>query len=161
MKYFIAIIFSIIIIDYCNAQTNNEFLFIGQVKNSITQQPLEYLKISLNDLKYKLTDEEGLFSFDNLKKGKYNLQIKNQNKILVDTTLIIDKNIFDLTFYVKLQCSKFNNIKALKDIKNGTPLLLLKGGVAPVIYSTDDILNKNSTSNIMTLAASYLKVLIA
>lgn len=137
MKYLLFIIL-IVTIDFCIAQTNNEFLFIGQVKNNETQKPLEYLKVSLNNLKYKITDNEGLFSFDNLKKGEYTLQIKNQKKILFDTTLIIDKNLFDLTFYVEFKCSRYNSIKALKDINNGTPFLFLKGGVAPITYSTDD-----------------------
>lgn len=47
-----------------------------------------------------------------------------------------------MTLKVKLECFTYNKKKAFKDIKNGPPLLLLQGGIAPMIYTTDDEFEK-------------------
>jgi hypothetical protein len=84
------------------------------------------------------TDEAGEFIFRNLENGEYKIKIVSEFGT-IDTILRIDnKSISDFTALFYSSCDVNRKI-AIQDLKNGKPRLLIFGGIAPSVYSNQNI----------------------
>ncbi|HEY9002485.1 MAG TPA: carboxypeptidase-like regulatory domain-containing protein [Mucilaginibacter sp.] len=81
-----------------------------------------------------VTDSMGLFKITGLAKGKYKLV---NSALGVDAPFSVPKQS-ENTFIVNVSACSFGSAKAQKDIKEGKPMLLLSGGIAPVSSPKED-----------------------
>ena len=78
---------------YATAQNNCEFTFEGTVIDNHNDQPLVGAVVRLNDTSVKITDENGKFSFENLCKQNYNLNISHIDCEPLNETILLNNSI--------------------------------------------------------------------
>lgn len=93
-----------------------------------------------------ITDSLGNFEFKGLKKGVYTLLLREESNfsgiIVPDSIIQLDNiSVKNLDLIGTLEC-EFNNEVAVLHIKEDTPGLIVKGGIAPVIYESDQKFKK-------------------
>jgi len=104
---------------------------------------LKYTHLAVVDAHGKVlsrwvTDSMGLFKITGLTKGKYRLV---NIALGVDAPFSVPKQS-ENTFIVNVSSCSFGSAKAQKDIKEGRPMLLLSGGIAPVSSPKEDNFEK-------------------
>ena len=83
-------------------------------------------------------DSSGSFTIYNLSPGQHKLSFSAFGYDNMDTLVSIsDKDIINFTWVIYTYCWKYNRDKALMDIKAKKPTILLQGGIAPIVYTTD------------------------
>lgn len=110
----------------------------GQLIDQISKRPIDLLEVNLDDTIRGRADFEGYFSFENVLPGEHKIQVVTSGQVLVDTTITLTDSKFDITIPIRLNCFKFGEKQALDDIDSGEPSFLLQGGIAPVVYTTDE-----------------------
>jgi hypothetical protein len=88
-----------------------------------------------------VTDSSGLFKITGLTRGKYRLV---NSALGVDAPFSVPKQS-ENTFIVNVSACNFGSAKAQKDVKEGKPMLLLSGGIAPVSSPKEDNFEKKYT----------------
>jgi hypothetical protein len=88
-----------------------------------------------------ITDSSGLFKITGLAKGKYRLV---NSALGVDAPFSVPRQS-ENTFIVNVPACNFGSAKAQKDVKEGKPMLLLSGGIAPVSSPKEDNFEKKYT----------------
>ena len=78
---------------FATAQNNCEFTFEGTVIDNHDDQPLVGAVVRLNDTSVKITDENGKFSFENLCKQNYNLNISHIDCEPLNETILLNNSI--------------------------------------------------------------------
>lgn len=163
MKVFIRIvtvsIFSVILFSNCKSKEikkseldnkNTNFIISGELKVIFGTEisiPKEALLVLQPSNKTTNIDGSGHFVFRNIKKGKYNIQILDFNRIpKVFEVEIIDKSVQNFDIIIKSDC-KVNTQIAKNDVKNNKIRLLLVGGIAPLINSNDSEIEKKYSFN--------------
>jgi len=107
---------------------------------------LKYTHLAVVDAHGKVlsrwvTDSMGLFKITGLAKGKYRLV---NSALGVDAPFSVPKQS-ENTFIINVSTCSFGSAKAQKDIKEGKPMLLLSGGIAPVSSPKEDNFEKRYT----------------
>ena len=107
---------------------------------------LKYTHLAVVDAHGKVlsrwvTDSMGLFKITGLTKGKYRLV---NSALGVDAPFSVPKQS-ENTFIINVSSCSFGSAKAQKDIKEGKPMLLLSGGIAPVSSPKEDNFEKRYT----------------
>lgn len=88
-------------------------------------------------------DSSGRFTLYSLSPGQYTLSFSAFGYDSKDTIITISgADINNLTWTIYTDCWKYSKEKALKDIQADTPAILLQGGIAPVVYTTDKSFEK-------------------
>ena len=131
------------------AQSVDTFRISGTVISIISNRPISEATIAYTRAKGVLSDSNGHFAINKLSAGQYKLSFSALGYDSKDTLVTIaDKSITDLVFNIHTDCYAFpqmNKELALKDIKDGKPKILLVGGIAPIVYSTDKHFEKKYT----------------
>lgn len=121
-----------------NAQNNENNLRIsGSLKLLVGLEILTPEKATLQikpTYKVSISDSLGNFHFENLKPGKYNLQVIGFGYQNLDTLVTLEnESLEDLNLLIVANC-EVNREIAERDIKKKKPKLLLVGSIAPVVY---------------------------
>ncbi|RZJ78203.1 MAG: hypothetical protein EOO47_14555, partial [Flavobacterium sp.] len=117
------------------SQDVQKFVLKGNAKAIIDNDtiPAYDLLLSINNTGLvSNTKKNGNFKFNTLQKGNYHLRSANTN---FDTLINLNGNK-NIQLFIRLDCENSKQ-QAINDIKNNSAKLLLIGGIAPVIYSTD------------------------
>jgi len=80
------------------------------------------------------TDSLGNFRLENLKNGKYNIEIVGEGFEPKDTSIVINDNSVENFKLMFVSNCTVNGKVAEYEIKKGNPRLLILGGIAPVFY---------------------------
>lgn len=133
------------------AQSADTFKISGTVVSTNSGNAIAGGTIMITRTRGTIADSLGHFTIGELKRGQHKLSFSALGYDNKDTTVtIVNSNINNLIFSVHTDCYSFpevNSEMALKDIKEGKPKLLLAGGIAPVVYTTDnDFSNKYKVS---------------
>lgn len=110
-------------------------------------------KTIVNTINYRtITDSLGNFEFNALKEDTYTLyldqDINSSGIVLPEQVIQLDnKSVGNLNLTGTLNC-EMNNDLAILHIKEHKPGLVLIGGIAPVIYESDQKFEKSLLSNI-------------
>jgi len=95
-------------------------------------------RINFLPKKAVLSDSAGHFIIYGLCKGQYKLSFSALGYDNRDTIININNgNVDNIVWIITTDCSGFNAVKALKDIKENKAHLLLYGSIAPVIRPSD------------------------
>jgi hypothetical protein len=141
MFKFIATYFLTLLASLALAQSSDTFKISGTVISLNSNQPIADATIKFTRTKGVLSDSLGHFIIRGLAKGQHKLSFSAFGYDEKDTTITITQtDIDDFKFVVYTACNGFNSFnreKAIDDIKKGKPKLLLVGGIAPVVYTTD------------------------
>ena len=112
----------------------------GTIVSSTTNKPIPFGVIYVSSTKGYKVDGSGKFTIDGLTMGKHKLSLSAFGYAKMDTTITIDDgDLIDFKWFVSADCQRYSRESALKQIKSKTATLLLQGGIAPVIYSSDQI----------------------
>lgn len=86
----------------------------------------------------QLTNEEGYFRIDSLiVDQKYEFRVISMS--YSDTISIIPSLIEDTVEFHLYAICKYDSLRAIQDIQNATPMILLFGGIAPTALSESDL----------------------
>jgi hypothetical protein len=127
---------------YSQESSTEKYIIKGKVIALLiaTPTPVSESVIQLTGEKPEITetDEKGEFIFRNLKNGEYKLKIISEFGA-IDTVLRIDnKSISEFSAMFFSSCDVNRKI-AIEDLKNGKPRLLIYGGIAPIVYTNQNI----------------------
>ena len=81
-------------------------------------------------------DSSGYFSFPVSAVGVQKISFFSLDFEKKDTAITITDSLYKLTWLIYSGCRKFNRQKALTNIAEKKPLILLQGGIAPVTNSS-------------------------
>jgi hypothetical protein len=120
------------------AQRNDTLKISGRVISANSGEGIPDATIMITRTKGFKCDSLGNFTIYNLSTGQHKLSLSAFGYDNKDTLVSIsDKDITNFTWTIYTECWKYNREKALKDIKAKRPMILLQGGIAPVVYTTD------------------------
>jgi hypothetical protein len=127
---------------YSQESSTAKYIIKGKVIALLitTPTPVSESVIQLTGEKTDITetDESGEFIFRNLENGEYKLKFISEFGT-IDTVLRIDnKSISDFSILFFSSCDVNRKI-AFEDLKSGKPRLLIYGGIAPSVYSNQNI----------------------
>src|SRR5688572_1195864 len=110
----------------------------GKVISSNTGNPISDGLILISRTKGYRPDSVGNFTLYGLSRGRHKITFSAPGYNDQDTTITIsDQNISHFTWTIHTNCWNYNKEKALKDIESNKPTLILQGGIAPIVYSSD------------------------
>jgi len=122
-------------------QSADTFKISGIVVSTVSNRPISEALIEFTRAKGVLSDSNGHFVINKLSAGQYKLSFSALGYDSNDTLVTIaGKNITEFVFNIHTDCYAFPQVNkelALKDIQDGKPKLLLVGGIAPIVYTTD------------------------
>jgi len=119
-------------------QRTDTLKIYGKVISANSGEGIPDATIMITRTKGYKCDSLGNFAIYNLSRGQHKLSFSAFGYDNKDTTVSIsDKDITNFTWTIYTDCWKFNREKALKDIQSKKPTILLQGGIAPVVYTTD------------------------
>ena len=140
MIKFVAIFVITFCISSTYAQHVDSFKLTGIVVSALTGKPIPYGSIMKSKTSGTQCDSLGRFTIFNLPKGVNKLFFSWLGYDNTDTTIIINNEVSDFKFIVSTDCNvRANKNKALQDIKEGKPKLLLASGDAPIVYKSDKL----------------------
>ncbi|HUS03665.1 MAG TPA: carboxypeptidase-like regulatory domain-containing protein, partial [Chitinophagaceae bacterium] len=129
----------IFIISNTFAQTESSKI-TGTVLSAYSGEPISGATIMFTRTSGTLTDSSGQFAIKGLSAGQYTLSFTAFGYDKIDTTITLKYSDLNIKWIIHTgNCLSFSRETALRDIKKGKPVLLLQGGIAPVVYSTDEI----------------------
>jgi hypothetical protein len=122
----------------------------GTVIDNKTGDSILYASVKLqgNDTLSTVTNLDGYFSFDNVRKGKYYIKISAPYYAQLDTAINITENK-RMTFRIECEMGKtkirftYNKQTALQDIKSNELFLLLPGGIVGTTINDIDTVFEN------------------
>jgi len=137
LKYVITCIF-ITIATLLLAQKRGHFAISGIIVSKQGQRPITEATVLYANKKSCVTNNLGEFTVNSLKRGQHKLTFTAPGYARVDTVINIDSVNTTFVWDINAACTCiYNKEKALQDIEKGKARLLVPGGFAPVIYSTD------------------------
>ncbi len=120
------------------SQITATYKLSGTVISANSGEPIAYGSIKISRINGYLCDSLGNFTIYNLANGQHTLSYSSFGYENKDTVITIsDTDINNFTWTIYTNCQKYNKERALKDIQNKKPVILLQGGIAPVWYKTD------------------------
>lgn len=120
------------------AQGADTLKISGKVISANSGEGIPDATIMITRTKGIKCDSLGHFTIENLSEGQHKLSFSAFGYDNKDTLLSISgKDISDFTWTIYTDCSQFSIERALRDIQAKKPLILLQGGIAPVVYTTD------------------------
>ncbi len=133
---------NILFITFCTSSTYaqhvDSFKLSGIVISALTGKPIPYGSIMKTKTSGTLCDSLGRFTIFKLPKGVNKLSFSGLGYDNTDTTVIINNEVSDFKFIISTECNvRANENRALQDIQDGKPKLLLASGDAPIIYKSD------------------------
>lgn len=106
----------------------DSFSMEGRVISGVNGKPLNevLIKVRQNHQLFALTDKFGFFKIDNIKKGKYVIEIEYYDGYdKFDSSVFVnDFSVKDITITLKTQC-KFSKESALQSIRDGANKILI------------------------------------
>lgn len=126
------------LVSFAFAQTTNTFKVSGTVISANSGDPISDGVIMITRTKGYKCDSSGRFTLYNLTQGQHKLSFSAFGYDSKDTIITITAaDINNLTWSIYTDCWKYSKEKALKDIQANKAAILLQGGIAPVVYTTD------------------------
>lgn len=120
------------------AQRTDTLKISGKVISANSGQGIPDATIMITRTKGIKCDSMGNFKIYNLSPGQHKLSFSAFGYDNKDTLLIIsEKDITDFTLTIYTYCTQYSRERAKKDIEAKKPMILLQGGIAPVVYKTD------------------------
>jgi hypothetical protein len=121
-------------------QSTDTFNFSGVVISDITSKGIPGGTIMITKTKGYLCDSSGNFTIYSLASGEHRLRFSAYGYLSADTTVFINNSdIANFKWVIKSPCNGvFNSKKALFDLEKGKAKLVVLGGIAPVIYDSDN-----------------------
>jgi len=121
------------------AQTVDTFKVLGVVVSAFDKTPIPDGTIMFTRTKGYRCDSAGQFSIHGLANGQHKLIFSAFGYPTTDTIITINNdNITNFIWSIKTVCNGYYKRQtALNDIKQGKANLLVQGGFAPIIYTTD------------------------
>lgn len=121
------------------AQNVDSFQISGIVVSAFDKTPIPDATIMFTKTKGYRSDSLGRFIIHGLTGGQHKLTFSALGYPTTDTTLMLDNgDITNFVWAINTVCNgQYNRRAALNDIKQGKANLLVPGGFAPVIYTTD------------------------
>ena len=122
------------------AQTTDTFKVSGTVISANSGEPIPDGTIMITRTKGYKCDSLGRFTIYSLSLGQHKLSFSAFGYDKKDTVVNISAiDVTNFTWTIYTNCWKYSREKALKDIQSKKPMILLQGGIAPVVYNTDNI----------------------
>jgi hypothetical protein len=128
------------LITFCSkAQSEDSFKVFGIVVSAFDKTPIQDGTIMFTMTRGYRSDSAGQFIIYGLTNGQHKLTFSAFGYPTTDTIITIDNSdIQNFVWSIKTTCNgNYNRQTALNDIKQGKANLLVQGGFAPVIYTTD------------------------
>jgi hypothetical protein len=124
---------------FSTGQSIKSYTISGFIILALDEQPIPEATIMVARSKGCATNNSGKFKIKGLKSGHYKLTFSAFGYPRLDTVLNIENSdIENFVWRVKTTCNgKYNKQQAISDIKKGKANLIVIGGIAPIIYSTD------------------------
>jgi hypothetical protein len=120
------------------AQTTDTLKVSGTIVSANTGKPIPDGTIMITRTKGYKCDSLGRFTIYSLSQGQHKLSFSSFGYDNKDTVVsIFDTDIKNFTWTIYTDCWNYSREKALKDIQSKKPTILLQGGIAPVVYTTD------------------------
>jgi hypothetical protein len=120
------------------AQSADTFKIVGVITSSFTGEPISNAYVNYTKKNAVLTDSFGRFKINGLQARQYILSFSAFGYDNKDTTVTIFDSEQAISWTIHTDnCVHYSKICALRDIKNGKPVLLLQSGIAPIAFSTD------------------------
>ena len=121
------------------AQSVDTFKVFGIVITAFDKTPIPDATIMFTRTKGYRSDSAGQFIMYGLHSGQHKLTFSAFGYPTTDTTITIENSdIKNFVWAINTTCNgNYNRQTALNDIKKGRANLLVQGGFAPIIYTTD------------------------
>jgi len=147
------------------AQKSDTLKISGKIISAKSGEGIPDATIMITRTKGFKCDSLGNFTIYNLSKGQHKLSFSAFGYDNKDTLVSIsNKDIINFTWTIYTECWIYNREKALLDIKAKRPTILLQGGIAPVVYTSDRTFEnryKISFNDFGCVASDSLECLIA
>lgn len=138
LTYFITLITSL-----TYSEVGDTYTLTGIIISSVTNKPIPFGTIEVSQTKGYKVDGSGKFTIYGLTKGKHKIVLSAFGYGKKDTIITInDTDVIDFRWPIYTDCQGYSKESALKDIKSKKPKLLLQGGIAPIILSSDKIFSE-------------------
>ena len=120
------------------SQNDGTFKIRGVVVSAYSGAPITDAYIQYARNTSVLTDSLGRFTVPPLSAGRHTLSFSALGYEAKDTTITLADAEQEIVWVIRTTtCNRFSQQVALQDIRKGKPMLLLQGGIAPVVYRTD------------------------
>jgi len=120
------------------AQTADTFKITGTIISANSGEPIPDGTIMITKTKGYKCDSSGHFTIYNLPQGEHKISFSAFGYDNKDTIISISNtDITNFTWAIYTDCWKYSRERALKDIESKNLTILLQGGIAPVVYTTD------------------------
>jgi hypothetical protein len=125
------------------AQTADTFKVSGIVVSANNGEPIPDGVIMVTRTKGYKCDSLGRFTLYNLTSGQHKISFSALGYPSKDTIISITSSDIDhIRWNINTDCWQYSREKASKDIQANKPSVLLQGGIAPIVYTTDKVFER-------------------